>query len=60
MARISGNLESFQEGMTAGHEAGRSRDLLYAVGFIAGFIWGAIEHARRSEVRAFQAAGRTA
>jgi hypothetical protein len=32
--------ESFREGMAAGHEAGRTQDLLYAVGFMAGFLWG--------------------
>ncbi len=32
--------DSFRSGMAAGHQVGQSRDLLYAVGFVAGFVWG--------------------
>jgi hypothetical protein len=32
----------FRDGMTAGHEAARSHDLLFAAGWLIGFVWGAI------------------
>ncbi len=46
MLPIGNRFESFHEGMTEGHEAGRSKDLLYAIGFLAGFIWGAVSRLR--------------
>jgi hypothetical protein len=60
MARNGEPFDSFREGMSAGHDAGRSRDLLYAAGFITGFIWGFITSARRSEARPFGRVNRTA
>ena len=60
MARDSVQFESFHEGMTAGHEAGRTRDVLYAVGFLVGFVWGALESARRREHRTFDRVAGTA
>jgi hypothetical protein len=60
MARDSAQFHSFHEGMTAGHEAGRSQDVLYAVGFLAGFVWGAFESVRRKEHRGFERVRETA
>ncbi len=51
MAKSGEAFESFREGLTAGHEAGRTEDLLYAFGFVVGFIWGAVLDARRDRGR---------
>jgi hypothetical protein len=39
--------------MAAGNTAGREMDLLYAAGFVVGFLWGAI-FAEKAERRAFE------
>jgi hypothetical protein len=52
MTKTGRAFESFHEGITAGHDAGRSRDLLYAFGFLVGFVWGALENAKPAEPRA--------
>jgi hypothetical protein len=46
MTKTGSAFESFHEGITAGHDAGRSQDLLYAFGFLVGFVWGALENAK--------------
>lgn len=61
MRRSGEPLESFREGLTAGHEAGRSHDLLYAAGFLVGFLWGAIaEPRRRAQGESFERAAHSA
>jgi hypothetical protein len=60
MPRNSVQFQSFHEGMNAGHEAGRSQDVLYAVGFLVGFVWGAFESARHREQRTFERVSETA
>lgn len=60
MARDSVQFQSFHQGMTAGHEAGRTKDVLYAVGFLIGFMWGAVENAGRREQRTFDRVAETA
>ncbi len=60
MARSGESFESFHEGLNAGHEAGKTQDVLYAFGFVVGFIWGALASARRVEPRVFERADRTA
>jgi hypothetical protein len=41
--------EHFREGLEDGYRAGRSHELLYALGFAAGFIWGALFEGRKRE-----------
>ncbi len=36
------HLQNFEDGLRAGHEAGRDLDLVYAAGFLVGFVWGAL------------------
>jgi hypothetical protein len=61
MARTGQVFESFHEGMSAGHEAGRAHDVLYLVGFMVGFAWGAISATRLAEQpRPFERIDRTA
>ncbi len=49
MRMAKNSLEDFQEGLTNGYEAGRSQDLIYAIGFAVGFLWGAVWGGRRVE-----------
>jgi hypothetical protein len=41
--------DRFREGVAAGHEAGRSHEVMYALGFAAGFLWGALFDKRHTE-----------
>jgi hypothetical protein len=41
--------EHFREGLADGYAAGRSQELMYAIGFAAGFLWGALFDRRKSE-----------
>lgn len=41
MPLTSDGLDSFRDGLAAGHAAGQEHDLLYAVGFAVGYVWGA-------------------
>jgi hypothetical protein len=57
MARNEDAFVSFRDGMNAGHEAAMSQDILYAAGWLVGFIWGAIASLPRTvEPRTFERA----
>ncbi len=60
MPRGTDRFEEFHEGLNAGFEAGQSRDLLYAAGFLAGFLWGAWAGLRQSRRREFETVPKTA
>jgi len=61
MRRSGEPFESFREGLAAGHDAGRSHDLLYAAGFLVGFVWGAIaERRRHAQAEPFERATQSA
>ncbi len=52
MPRSEDRFEDFHAGLSAGYDAGQNRDLLYAVGFLAGFVWGAVASIRGERPRA--------
>jgi hypothetical protein len=42
MLRSEDRFEEFRDGMNAGYNAWQKHDLLYAAGFLVGFVWGAL------------------
>jgi hypothetical protein len=54
MDRQRDAFEEFREGMAAGHEAARDGNLLYAAGFLIGFVWGALFEPRTAQRRSFE------
>ncbi len=54
MDRPNDGFEDFREGMAAGHAAARDGNLLYAAGFVIGFLWGAIFGAESTGRNAFE------
>ncbi len=60
MPQSTDGFENFRNGLAAGHAAGREEDLLYAFGFVIGFLWGAIFSPRAAQKPAFQRAARSA
>ncbi len=51
---MADTFENFRRGLADGHEVGRTHDVLYAVGFVAGFIWGALTTLREAKVREYE------
>lgn len=51
---MADTFENFRRGLADGHEVGRAHDLVYALGFVAGFVWGALTTLHEGKVREYE------